>query len=101
MHDEGYKLIAKLFKFVGGVKMYASGDFRTPRNQSYVRCMHKSESGLLYFMEKSIFFVHKPTLQITYDVRCAWFLRDRKSAECDTVGMIQTRVLEIACSIST
>ena len=67
MHDEGYKLIAKLFKFVGGVKMYASGDFRTSRNQSYVRCMHKSESGLLYFMEKSIFFVHKPTLQITYD----------------------------------
>ena len=69
MRDEGYKLIAKLFKFIGGVKLYASGDFRTSRGFPFVRCVHKSESGLLYFMEKSIFFIHKPTLQITYDVR--------------------------------
>ena len=80
MRDEGYKLIAKLFKFIGGVKLYASGDFRTSRGFPFGRCGHKSESGLLYFMEKSIFFIHKPTLQITYDVRDRAGMTRRKSS---------------------
>lgn len=66
--DEGYKLIAKLFKFIGGVKLYTSDSFHTSRGAPYVRCVHKSEGGLLYFMERTLFFIHKPTLQIAYDV---------------------------------
>ena len=68
MRDEGYKLIAKLFKFIGGVKLYTSDTFHTSRGMPYVRCVHKSEGGLLYFMERTLFFIHKPTLQIAYDV---------------------------------
>ena len=68
MSDEAYKLIAKLFKFIGGVKLYTSDNFHTSRGAPYVRCVHKSEGGLLYFMERTLFFIHKPTLQIAYDV---------------------------------
>ena len=67
MSDEAYKLIAKLFKFIGGVKLYTSDNFHTSRGAPYVRCVHKSEGGLLYFMERTLFFIHKPTLQIAYD----------------------------------
>lgn len=68
MRDEAYKLVAKLFKFLGGIKLYSSGEFRTSRGTPYVKCVYKSDGGLLYFMEKTIFFIHKPTLQIHYDV---------------------------------
>ena len=68
MKDESYKLVAKLFKYLGGIKLYSSGDFRTSRGTPYVKCVYKSDGGLLYFMEKTIFFSHKPTLQIHYDV---------------------------------
>ena len=71
MKDESYKLVAKLFKYLGGIKLYSSGDFRTSRGTPYVKCVYKSDGGLLYFMEKTIFFIHKPTLQIHYDVS-AW-----------------------------
>lgn len=68
MRDEGYKLIAKLLKFIGNVKLFSSDTFHTSRGFPYVRCVHKSEGGLLYFMERTLFFIHKPTLQIAYDV---------------------------------
>lgn len=69
MRDEGYKLVAKLLKYIGGIKLYSSGDFRTSRGLPYVRCVYKSEGGLLYLMERTMFFIHKPTLQIAYEVR--------------------------------
>ena len=69
MKDEAYKLMAKLFKYLGGIKLYSSGEFRTSRGLPYVKAVYKSNGGLLYLMEKSIFFIHKPTLQIHYDVR--------------------------------
>ena len=72
MEEKVYQFINKLFMYIGNIHIYSSDSFHTSQGNSYVRCVHKSESGLLYFMENSMFFIHKPTIQIAFDVMISW-----------------------------
>ncbi|KAK8813130.1 hypothetical protein WA158_002722 [Blastocystis sp. Blastoise] len=62
-----HKIVAKLFKFIAGNKIYVPRDFKSYKGQHFVKCVFRSQSGYLYFLDKCIFYIHKPTIQILFD----------------------------------
>ena len=60
------KTVAMLFKHVTGKPVYKAGAFRSAAGQKCVRCAVKSNDGLLYVLDKSLLFLHKPTTWVPY-----------------------------------
>lgn len=60
------KTVAMLFKHITGKAVYKAGLFRSRAGQRCVRCAVKSNDGLLYPLDKSLVFLHKPTLWVPY-----------------------------------
>ena len=73
--------MATLFKLITRGKVFQPGSFESHSKQKAVRCTLKSNDGLLYPLDKSFFFIHKPATYIRYAVsdvgmgRCAGFWR--------------------------
>ncbi|DAZ94605.1 TPA: hypothetical protein N0F65_005368 [Lagenidium giganteum] len=61
------QIVATLFKFIIGKKVYTSGKFKTHSGDRAVKCAVKAQSGHLYPLEKSFMFIHKPTTFIRYE----------------------------------
>lgn len=61
------QIVATLFKFVIGKKVYTSGKFKTHSGDRAVKCAVKAQSGVLFPLEKSFMFIHKPTTFIRYE----------------------------------
>mmetsp|Transcript_18173 Transcript_18173/g.28473 ORF Transcript_18173/g.28473 Transcript_18173/m.28473 type:complete len:433 (-) Transcript_18173:34-1332(-) len=66
------EILAKVVKGLTGKRVLGQSTFHnaTAPDESvapYVRCMHKSSSGHLYFLEKSFLFLHKPVLFRSYE----------------------------------
>ncbi|EQC35505.1 hypothetical protein SDRG_07213 [Saprolegnia diclina VS20] len=61
------QIVATLFKFIIGKKVYTSGKFVTHSGDRAVKCAVKANSGVLFPLEKSFMFIHKPTTFIRYD----------------------------------
>jgi len=56
------KTLASLLKKVSGKPVYKPESFLSKKEQRGVRCTHKASAGLLFPLDKSIMFVHKPTV---------------------------------------
>ncbi|ETV76651.1 hypothetical protein H257_09140 [Aphanomyces astaci] len=70
------QLVATLFKHVVGKKVFTSGSFLTHTRTRAVKCALKANSGLLFPLEKSLLFIHKPPTYIRYsDVETVEFQR--------------------------
>ncbi|RHY49210.1 hypothetical protein DYB30_005580 [Aphanomyces astaci] len=61
------QIVATLFKFIMGKKVYTSGKFTTHSGDRAVKCAVKASSGVLFPLEKSFMFIHKPTTFIRYE----------------------------------
>ncbi|OQR89448.1 FACT complex subunit SSRP1, partial [Thraustotheca clavata] len=61
------QIVAMLFKYIIGKKVYTSGKFKTHSGDRAVKCAVKANSGVLFPLEKSFMFIHKPTTFIRYD----------------------------------
>ena len=61
------QLVATLFKYLVKKKVYTSGKFTTHNGDRAVKCALKAQEGLLYPLEKSFMFIHKPTNFIRYE----------------------------------
>ncbi|RHY23385.1 hypothetical protein DYB32_009215 [Aphanomyces invadans] len=61
------QIVATLFKFIMGKKVYTSGKFVTHSGDRAVKCAVKASSGVLFPLEKSFMFIHKPTTFIRYE----------------------------------
>ena len=61
------QVVATLFKYLVQKKVYTSGKFKTHADERAVKCALKAQEGLLYPLEKSFMFIHKPTNFIRYE----------------------------------
>jgi len=60
------KLIASMYKKIIGKPVFKPESFESSRNQRGVRCNHKAQEGHLFPLEKSMIWIHKPTVFIRY-----------------------------------
>lgn len=61
------QIVATLFKFIIGKKVYTSGKFKNHNGERAVKCAVKANTGMLFPLEKSFMFIHKPTTFIRYE----------------------------------
>jgi structure-specific recognition protein 1 len=59
-------LLAKVFKVLSGKKVFIPGNFRSDRGAHAVKCALRANEGLLYPLEKSFIFIHKPPVLIRF-----------------------------------
>ena len=60
-------IIAKLFHYIMDKNIIIPPDSFTFSKGPFVKCSYKANDGVLYFLEKSILFVHKPVLEIEHE----------------------------------
>ena len=60
------KIIASAFKRIIGKPVFKPDSFESTKKQRGVRCNHKSQEGHLFPLEKSMIWIHKPTVFIRY-----------------------------------
>lgn len=76
MSGPHHQVVAKLFKGLTGKRMFMPGAFNSRNGNKAVTCALKSSEGLLYPLDKSFFFIHKPATLVRYeDVSSVEFLR--------------------------
>ncbi|CAM9449418.1 unnamed protein product [Discosporangium mesarthrocarpum] len=62
-----HNLIAKVFKVLSGKSVYVTGKFSSVSGAKAVKCTLGTNDGLLYPLNKSFIFIHKPTCIISFD----------------------------------
>jgi structure-specific recognition protein 1 len=60
------KVVGSLLKKVAGKPVFKPETFESAGKQRAVRCTHKGQTGLLFPLDKSMMFIHKPTVWIRY-----------------------------------
>jgi structure-specific recognition protein 1 len=60
------KLIAGMYKRIIGKPVFKPENFESSKKQRGVRCNHKAQEGHLFPLEKSMIWIHKPTVFIRY-----------------------------------
>ena len=59
-------LIATIFKVLAQSRVLVTRNFKSDQEHDCIKCAHKQNDGLLFPFEKSIIFIHKPTIIIRY-----------------------------------
>eukprot|EP00968_Pinguiococcus_pyrenoidosus_P005129 scaffold331_cov243-Pinguiococcus_pyrenoidosus.AAC.10 len=59
-------LIAMAFRHIAGKKIFVAGSYRSARELQCVQCAYKAYNGLLFVLDRSFVFIHKPTLIIRF-----------------------------------
>lgn len=67
MQGKTHDICSRLFKAVTKRKLIVPQSFQSSAGQHYVRCSYKANDGWLYVLEKSFFFIKKPTMWIRHD----------------------------------
>lgn len=69
-------LMAKIFKILSQTAVYVPKSFASSRELPCVRCNIKASDGLLYPLAKSLIFINKPTIILSYsDIESVEMLR--------------------------
>jgi len=63
MHD----LIARAFKILSGKRITVPKTFKSREGGAAIKCSLKANEGYLFPLERSFFFVHKPTTHIRFE----------------------------------
>lgn len=86
-------LIAKIFKVLSQSKVFVPKNFKSDRDAQAVKCSLKANEGLLYPLEKSFIFIHKPTFIIQFaDIEAVEFQRYNS-------GLSATRNFDLSVSV--
>jgi len=67
MKGEAYDIVSKVFKALTGKKVTVPNTFKSHGGASAIKCSLKANDGYLYPLEKSFFFIHKPSTLIRHD----------------------------------
>ena len=68
MRGKPSSLIARLFKVLTGKKVtIPGGSFKSSTDTAHVPCSVGAQTGNLYMLERSMFFIDKPAIMIPYD----------------------------------
>ena len=71
-----FDVLSRLFKELAGVSIIIPGNFRSSSDTQAIKCSIKANEGLLYPLQKSFLFIHKPVLHIRFeDIRSIEFAR--------------------------
>ena len=62
-----HNVVSKILLALAKVKIYTSRNFKSHDDTSSVACSFKGNEGMLYPLERSFFFIHKPTLYIKHN----------------------------------
>jgi len=77
-------LLATVFKVLAQSKVLITRNFKSDKKHDCIKCSIKQSDGLLYPFEKSIIFIHKPTVLIRYSdveaVEHGRYMTDKHSA---------------------
>ena len=69
LEGKAIDVITKLFNNIVNKNLYIpSQNFTFSSKGPYIKCSYKANDGVLYFLEKTILFVHKPVLDIEHDL---------------------------------
>jgi len=75
------RTVASLFKHITSKPIFKPGNFLSAARSKAVRCTLKGNDGLLYPLEKSLLFVHKPATWLRYsDIESLEFRRSTGSS---------------------
>jgi len=66
MFGPTYEVISRVFMALSKIKIIAALKYESAEGYRCVQCSHGANQGLLYPLEKSIFFIHKPVIQIRH-----------------------------------
>lgn len=61
-----YDVVARTFRGLSGKKLIGTGKFASATGNSGVKCSVKASEGSLFFLERSIVFLPKPTLYLRH-----------------------------------
>jgi len=64
---KAYDVVSKAFKTLLAKKITIPNNFKSASSTSAIKCSLKANSGFLYPLERSFFFVHKPPTHIRFD----------------------------------
>ena len=91
------KLVASLLKKVSGKAVFKPENFTSHTGQRCVRCSHRAQDGLLFPLEKSMMWIHKPTVFLRYaDIEVA----EAQRAGTSGAGAARTWDLAVHCRAS-
>jgi structure-specific recognition protein 1 len=62
-----FEVVAKVFRALTGCKLIGAGKFSSYSSEKAIKCSYKANEGYLFFLEKSIFFLHKPTIYMRHE----------------------------------
>jgi len=66
MFGPTYEVISRVFMALSKIKIIAALKYESAEGYRCVQCSHGANQGFLYPLEKSIFFIHKPVIQIRH-----------------------------------
>ncbi|KAL9653654.1 hypothetical protein ABK040_009131 [Willaertia magna] len=67
MSGKLYEVFAKIIRAFTHKKLIGPGKFSTTTDDKAVKCSLKANEGFLYFLEKSVFFLHKPVIYMRHE----------------------------------
>jgi len=95
-----HNVVSKILLGLAKVKIYTSRNFKSSDSTSCVACSFKGNEGMLYPLERSFFFIHKPTLYIKHsEIQKVWFKYDERSSNLRNFELVLT--LHTARGLST
>jgi len=86
-----HNVVSKILLALAKVKIYTSRNFTSHEGTSCVTCSLKGNEGMLFPLERSFFFIHKPTAYIKHnEVGNVVFKYDEKTTNLRTFELVVT-----------
>merc|ERR1719289_665566 len=95
-----HNVVSKILLALAKVKIYTSRNFKSHEGTSSVSCSFKGNEGMLFPLERSFFFIHKPTLYIKHnEIRNVLFKWNERTSNVRNFELVIT--LTAARGLST
>eukprot|EP00276_Gloeochaete_wittrockiana_P018562 CAMPEP_0184335630 /NCGR_PEP_ID=MMETSP1089-20130417/4169_1 /TAXON_ID=38269 ORGANISM="Gloeochaete wittrockiana, Strain SAG46.84" /NCGR_SAMPLE_ID=MMETSP1089 /ASSEMBLY_ACC=CAM_ASM_000445 /LENGTH=555 /DNA_ID=CAMNT_0026660399 /DNA_START=45 /DNA_END=1713 /DNA_ORIENTATION=- len=89
-----YDCVSKILKGLTGKKVFSCGSFKSHSQAPCVKCSLKANDGLLYPLEKSFFFLHKPPTYIRHE-EVSWIEFSRVNSSTASTVSTSTRNFDV------
>ncbi|KAL0491492.1 SSRP1 [Acrasis kona] len=67
MHGKQFEVVAKVFRALAERRLIGPGKFKSFTGDNGIKCSMKANEGFLFFLEKSLFFLHKPAIYMRHE----------------------------------
>lgn len=86
-----HNVVSKILLALAKVKIYTSRNFKSHEGTSCVSCSFKGNEGMLFPLERSFFFIHKPTVYIKHnEIRNVLFKYDERTNKLRNFELVIT-----------